>query len=254
MKCKQCSAEFDEHLSQCPYCGELNYIGAEEEYLNHIREINDDMAAMTDDAEEEYKSGFKKVFTVVVGIFCGLILLIGLIFGIILLRYKHLEKQNEARQRAMTIWKNNNYGKLDELYEEGNYDELWSFLDEHANDEGYNPYNWEHMDFLLTYQKYCNFQEDVALFDKNQLIYVYWPVYDALYLEAISEQSFSVFSEKELEELREWQKDAHAFLTDHMKMSEAEITKLKESTYAESMTLPSAEKCKKYIQTKYHLD
>lgn len=251
MICKQCNAEFDENLAACPYCGEINYIGAEQEYLNHIQDINEDLSDMADDSKEEYQSSFKKIFTIFIAIFCTLLLIAGLILGIFLLRYKHLQKQSEDRQKAMLLWKNNYYSKLDELYDAGQYEEIALFLNEHSDDEGYNPYMWEHMDFIFTYQKYLDFLDDSASYTGDNLATIHWTIYDILYLEEVTNQSYSVYSEKELEQISEWQAEAHAFLTEELQMTESDIEELKQAISGDGTTLPNYDKCKKYVQENF---
>ena len=34
--CNSCGAEFEDTLPKCPYCGSLNYKGAEAEYLGKL--------------------------------------------------------------------------------------------------------------------------------------------------------------------------------------------------------------------------
>ena len=58
MKCENCGAEFDAKESKCPYCGALNLSGAEEQYMNHLEEMNRSFAEMADDSQEEYRYTF----------------------------------------------------------------------------------------------------------------------------------------------------------------------------------------------------
>ena len=53
--CKSCGAEFEENLAKCPYCGTLNYKGAEQEYLNKLKNIQEDMEDLQEVPEDEVK-------------------------------------------------------------------------------------------------------------------------------------------------------------------------------------------------------
>lgn len=251
--CKQCGAEFDADLPSCPYCGELNYSGAEQEYLSHISDINKNMSDLADDSETEYKSGVKKTLPILLGIVSLIILFIGLLIGIYLLYYKVSSAHSVDEQRAVILWKNNYYDDLDTLYEQDDYDGVLAFLDEHIDDEGYFPYEWEHMDFIQIYQSYKNFLEDSSQFDSNDLTFMYWTLYDILYLEDIGSQTYYHFTESEEEQIAAWQAEAHAFLTDHMGMTESEIEEMKQETCYKDTTMPNSSKCKKYIKKRYDL-
>ena len=41
--CSSCGAEFEDTLPKCPYCGSLNYKGAEAEYLGKLESMRQDM-------------------------------------------------------------------------------------------------------------------------------------------------------------------------------------------------------------------
>ncbi|MDD6656811.1 MAG: hypothetical protein PUE95_05870 [Lachnospiraceae bacterium] len=253
MKCKQCSAEFDDNLPQCPYCGALNYTGAEQEYFEHLHNLNDEMAEMSNDSEETYKSGFQKSMTIVIGIIGGLILLIGLLIGLFFLYHNIEDKKNEEAYHASRVWKNTYYEELDAMYAQGNYDEILQFLNDHVDDKGYYPYEWEHLDFIQAYEKYQNFLEDSANFDSNNLTYMYWTLYEILYMQTIVDQPYLVYSEEELAQIAEWKAETYAFLTDHMGLTESEIEEMKKETLSDDYAYPVAEKCKKYIKKRYNL-
>lgn len=253
MICKQCSAEFDDTLPQCPYCGALNYTGAEQEYFEHLQDLNHEMAEMSDDSEETFKSGFKKSMTIVISIIAVLIVLIGLLMGAVFYFMNLSDQKDEENYQASRIWKNTYYEQLDEMYDQGNYDDITRFLNDHVNDKGYYPYEWEHMDFIQAYQKYQNFLEDSAEFDSNNLTYMYWTLYDILYMQTIVDQPYLTYTEEECAQISEWATETYAFLTDHMGLSESEIEEMKKETLSDDYTYPIAEKCKKYIKKRYGL-
>lgn len=253
MKCKQCSAEFDDNLSQCPYCGALNYTGAEQEYFQHLHSINDEMADMSDDSKETYQSGFKKSMTVALGIICGLIILIGLLIGLLFLYGNYCDKKSEEEYLAARIWKNTYYEELDTLYAQEDYDAIVHFLNDHVEDKGYYPYEWEHLDFIQAYEKYQLFLEESPDFDTNDLTSMYWTLYDILCIQTIGDQPYLVYTEEELEQIEEWKVETYAFLTDHMGMTESEIEEMKKETLSDDYAYPIASKCKKYIKKRYNL-
>lgn len=251
--CKQCGAEFDETKAACPFCGHLNYIGAEGEYLQHIDDINQNMSDMADDSETEYKSAVKKTVLIIIGVISVVLLLLGLLIGIIFFYRQYTEKKDEESYRASLMWKKEYYDDLDAMYETGKYDEINTFLNEHVSDEGYHPYEWEHMDYMQLYQTYQNFLEDSARFDTMNLTYMYWTLYSILSLLDATNLEYYTLTEEEAAQVVQWQKEAYAFLTDHMELSESEIEDLKKETCYEGQTFPSYSKCKKYIKKRYNL-
>ena len=152
MKCKHCSAEFDDNLPQCPYCGALNYTGAEQEYFEHLHDLNDEMADMSDDSKETFQSGFKKSMTIAASIIGVAILVIGLLVGLYFLYYNYSSKKSEEEYLASRTWKNTYYEELDTLYAQNDYDAILLFLSEHVNDKGYFPYEWEHLDLICCFE------------------------------------------------------------------------------------------------------
>ena len=161
--------------------------------------------------------------------------------------------KNEEAYHASRIWKNTYYEELDAMYAQGNYDEILRFLNDHVDDKGYYPYEWEHLDFIQAYEKYQNYLEDSASFDSNNLTYMYWTLYDILYMQTIVDQPYLVYTEEELAQISEWKTETYAFLTDHMGMTESEIEEMKKETLSDDYTYPIADKCKKYIKKRYNL-
>lgn len=56
VKCGSCAAEYDAALTQCPYCGELNYNAAEQEYLDRLDDVREDLEDLEDVPAEEVRS------------------------------------------------------------------------------------------------------------------------------------------------------------------------------------------------------
>ena len=53
--CSSCGAEFEDTLPKCPYCGSLNYKGAEAEYLGKLESMRQDMQQLEQVPEKELK-------------------------------------------------------------------------------------------------------------------------------------------------------------------------------------------------------
>ena len=117
--CKSCGAEFEEDLPKCPYCGTLNYKGAEQEYLNKLENIREGMEDLQEVPEDEVKKEIKQR-----GKFIGkVILIIGiLIIGLALLLY-WINRSPERDRKEDYLWMQENFPIMDELYEDENYED-----------------------------------------------------------------------------------------------------------------------------------
>jgi len=61
--CDSCGAEFSNDEPKCPYCGTMNYDGAEKEYFEKLENVRSDMEDLkTVSAEETKKSLKSKAF------------------------------------------------------------------------------------------------------------------------------------------------------------------------------------------------
>ena len=58
--CSSCGAEFDNDMAKCPYCGTMNYEGAEKEYLEKLEDVREDLDDLNEVPLEETKKEFKK--------------------------------------------------------------------------------------------------------------------------------------------------------------------------------------------------
>jgi len=80
--CESCAGKYDDMLPECPYCGSINYKGAEAEYFNQLEEVREELEDLKEVPVEETKQEFRKqgqflgkVFLVTVIVLALLILL-----------------------------------------------------------------------------------------------------------------------------------------------------------------------------------
>ena len=88
--CSSCGAEFEDTLPKCPYCGSLNYKGAEAEYLGKLESMRQDMQQLEQVPEKELKKKLKKKQKFVIKL---LIILAALaaILAVIVFRAQYIE-------------------------------------------------------------------------------------------------------------------------------------------------------------------
>ena len=137
--CSSCGAEFDDTLPKCPYCGSLNYKGAEAEYLEKLEGMRQDMQQLEQVPEKELKKKLKKKQKFVIKL---LILLAALaaILAVIVFRVRYIEPRDA---RADYLWEKENFPILDRLYQEKDLEALMDFY-EQAVEENRTIDRWEH--------------------------------------------------------------------------------------------------------------
>lgn len=152
--CNSCGAEFDNNEPKCPYCGSMNYDGAEKEYLEKLEDVREDMEDLKDVSAKETKKEIKSQ-----GSFIKKIVIIVAIIGLLLIGYEFfIEKLFERDEKADFLWKSENYPTMNEMYENGEYEELADFLTQ-AVKEDKDVYDWEHYAFVDTYLEIESFYE-----------------------------------------------------------------------------------------------
>ena len=121
--CSSCGAEFDNDMAKCPYCGTMNYEGAEKEYLEKLEDVREDLDDLNEVPLEETKDELKKQ-----GRLIRKVLMVAIIIGFILFGWIMLsEKAYERDEKADFLWKSENFPVMNELYEAGKYEELADF-------------------------------------------------------------------------------------------------------------------------------
>lgn len=133
MKCENCGAEFDAKESKCPYCGALNLSGAEEQYMNHLEEMNRSFAEMADDSQEEYRYTFlsqgKKI-----GKILAMILVISLVFAGIFFFIEKASPYDDdyfaGQEKKRLLWKNEYSKVLETMCQEGKTAEIDTYCEE----------------------------------------------------------------------------------------------------------------------------
>lgn len=254
--CKECGADFDEQLPACPFCGALNYAGAEEQYLEHLEEINNDLSHMADSSKQAYRGSLKKSTLIIITTLCCCLMLAAALFavaGIIFqIRSAASEPESGEAQKAQILWRNEYTDRLDELYAAGDYDGIVTFLNEHAGDEGFSPYGWEHLDFIEIYDSYAKFKTEAEQLDKNDLNELTWCLYDAASVDYAAAQDLFVYTEEETALIASWLEETDAFYRETLGLTESEIVQMKsEIASDDDLAIPTSENCRKFLKKRF---
>lgn len=142
--CSGCGGTFDNTLPKCPYCGIINYQGAEAEYLSKLDDMNDDMEELGDVPAIEIGRAIRSKGRRVLKL---LVILAVCMCAVALVLMGALNRTEKRDNQADYLWRKENYPKLDMLYEQERYEELMDVVQQAVNEE--KPvYDWEHMKFF----------------------------------------------------------------------------------------------------------
>ncbi|MBQ8188292.1 MAG: hypothetical protein IJZ44_00735 [Lachnospiraceae bacterium] len=247
--CKECGGKFEEKEAACPYCGALNYAGAEEQYMHNLESMRSDMANMGDDSKEAYATSAKKSSIVIITTFSVLLLIAGIIVAIFLICQTIMTaSEDEDLVKSQMLWREQYLDDLDTMYEAGQYDEIVTFMDKHAEDEGYSIYSWEHCDFIQVYRSYAMFHANAHQWDSFDLTMKKWTLYDAVSIECYLSTDIYMFTEEERVMIEGWCEEIKAFYHDELGLSDEEISEMRDFVISNSTTnLPESKLCKQYL-------
>lgn len=153
--CDSCGAEFEENLAKCPYCGSMNVKGAEREYMEKLEDVQEDLEELEDAPLDELTDTVKKQ-----GLFLAKVFLVVLaVVGILALARFILERRDRWDPKAEYAWQQEYYPRLDQLYDEGDYDGMVDLALEAMGEDNAAIWKWEHYDFYEAYLYARDFEE-----------------------------------------------------------------------------------------------
>ena len=153
LRCPNCGAQYEAGLLHCPYCRSVDDYQDESEYLEDLDELKDKLEDMPEDVLQEHKKkevvqtaqDMKRILTVVGAVAAAFLLLIGVSTFFNQVVFGNSDAKLREREREEYLWKQENYPKLEALYESKDYDGLLEFADQTEN---YGIYDWEHYPLL----------------------------------------------------------------------------------------------------------
>ena len=176
--CNSCGAEFEDTLPKCPYCGSLNYKGAEAEYLGKLEGMREDMQQLEKVPEQELKVKIRKKQKFVVKVLIILAVL-ATVFATVVFAARYTKPRDT---RADYQWEKENFPILDRLYQQQDFEGLTNFYVQ-AIEEDKTIDRWEHSGIfprLLSCQsakKYLEMEqsgETLLEYQQVQLLDDYW--------------------------------------------------------------------------------
>lgn len=241
--CPNCGGEFKEHNAKCPYCGTMYYPGAEEEYLKKLEHVRTDLEDLGSVPEQETVKAIKKRAGWVIKLAVAAIIVILLCIGIVV--WKTREESYDAK--AQYVWRQENYPKMEELFENEQYAELYDFIEQGTADGIYLS-DWEHWSFMMVWGicdkvEQCLSREadgeTLQEYQETVLLNDYW------ILKGIS---YSVLLSKEdREQLEPFRAQALAGLEGRWDFSQEDVKKFEEEV-KNNYGYPKYETCEAYIK------
>lgn len=168
LHCENCHAMIPADSPKCPYCGALNAVGGEKQYMEQLFDLKEDVEDLKDIPIKTYKQELRRNSRIIkrtLFICCILALLaVGLFFITDKFRYAEMPV---AERKEQLLWEKENFPKLDALYADGDYDGILEFENTYCADGYYSLYSWEHYGFISLYKWYLFFEESAAQAQKK---------------------------------------------------------------------------------------
>lgn len=153
--CSNCGAEFDMHEAKCPFCGHINPLGAEEQYMQKMQDIKSDLAHVDDDQVEEIKKEAKKsvkIVLITLLVLAVIIVVLMVIFAVdrkVSSTYGGIKLYEDDLVKAGK-WNDEHLQQLEEMYDNKDIDGLCAFFGELQASGDYGAfYSWDHS-FLVS--------------------------------------------------------------------------------------------------------
>ncbi|MBQ3393381.1 MAG: hypothetical protein IJG52_08230 [Lachnospiraceae bacterium] len=147
--CASCGAHYTEEDLRCPYCGSVNDLADEREYMEDLDDVRENMEKLPDEIRAGHtKEALRDVASSMrraVMVFAAILAVIGLFAGAAWILGAVRDRGSEERREQEYLWNQENLPRLDELYKNEDYDGLLALADELQD----GPiYNWDHYDLL----------------------------------------------------------------------------------------------------------
>ena len=153
MICRECDAKFEDKDEKCPYCGALNYLGAEEKYFEELDEIKEDVGEIPNIIKKEYSLTLKKQMKIILVIVCITMIVIGIVIGIYVGYEAWSDKKYDIRVKERILFEKEVFPQLNEWFEAGDYEAIYQYeIELDLGKTGFSLYYWEHYDFLTIYR------------------------------------------------------------------------------------------------------
>ena len=244
--CNSCGAQFGSDHPKCPYCGTMNYEGAEKEYFEKLEDIREDVEELNAVPIQETKAELIKQGRFVRRIVLIVVLLAMVSAGIFFVQELSYKRDNKAD----FIWQETNYPVMDEMYAAEEYEELLAFYRQ-AEEEDKPVYTWKHAEFIRAYdhvQCYYEYEayldtvvdDEIEVWRYGLYLWTQWKVYGYQFSGDLTEEEKLYFVDAFA--------DAEESLKNDWDYDEETYQQFLEKVYAPYGSMVSFDECDAYIE------
>lgn len=163
--CGSCGAEFEENLAKCPHCGSMNLVGAEREYMDKLGEVREDMGELEDAPLEDLNATVKGHGRFLVKVCLVILVAVAALAAV----FFWLDRRGQGDLREEYAWQQEYIPRLNQLYDEGNYDAMLNLALLSISDKNAVLWKWEHYNFYETYYRVRDFVELYPRWEEGSL-------------------------------------------------------------------------------------
>lgn len=234
--CKNCGGDFDANEPKCPFCGYINYSGAEKKYMDDLGKIRNNLDDVDDAVVRDNKKMVKK-YGIIIG--CVAVIATLIVFLIVL-----ISKWNEERlwgdrvdPKEQLLWENENFPQLEAWFEEGNYAAILEFENQmYLEESPYNLYGFEYKAFLDVYRSYDQVKWYIEDLNEDRLskpgaASFTYNVFKFYYQDYLGD--YVELTEEELEIIDGYREEVLDCFYNRMKFTDEEAEALREKVFGE---------------------
>lgn len=235
MYCSNCGAPLKETDAKCSYCGTLNPVGAEAEYMEKLEDIREDTEDLGDQPPVEYTKHLKhqSLFALKLAgiVFAVILILFGIVQGVTAYHH-HTDRIAQAKRIA---FEQKYFPKLNELYASGDDAKVSAYMDGLYDEEGSDAlFNWNHSTYYTYYEEYQWITEFRQLYQSKETYSdsdLIGCIYSSLrfFKEGVWTYDQEMMSADELEKVNTFLKEGESFLTEDLGLDLREIDDIYQS-------------------------
>lgn len=252
MYCSSCGDELTEKDAKCPYCGSINPLGAEAEYMEKLEYLREDTESLGNKAPLEYERQLKHHGNFALKIFAIVLFVCIMVFLLIIGSRRYFEYSDKKNMREEIAFQKEYFPMLDELYAKGDDRKTSMYLSELYEKNGSSAlFHWSHYTYFYyfdLYQSVTDLHENMKNNDFSDVDVVYG-FYSALLLTQQGIQDFDSrsLSSEETDKIIAFQKEAEKLLTQDLHLPEDELEQIYDSCCQDDFL--SYKLCRKYLES-----
>lgn len=164
--CASCGAHYGAEQLRCPYCGSVNDLADEQEFMEDLGELRENLEKLpSETVSQEAGQAFRDVGRIIRS--TVLVVLALCAAGTVLFLASRFlgagfEQRREEERQEEYLWKQENFPRLDALYEAEDYDGLFELYTELMDGP---VYEWEHYYLLEGLRLIRDAKEEIQMTD-----------------------------------------------------------------------------------------